>query len=421
MFAVGTAMLLNGAVSFFIRLYTVRFLDPAEYGALSLGLNCLLMFDALAGSALDLGTMGLLTGGKRCDTLRIQPVEKAAIRLKLGLGGAVAAFFALAGEWLGYGFLHAAGGRAFFMLVTAAGAGILLVRSAQLYFQARLRFRVFGAIDLTHAGLRLTLVCAVLYSGAASALAILGCYALAAAGVIAAFFVYGYRAAEWGKVRAAVPDVRAVLRSSAPIMTSLSVSSVVSRLDVFMLALFSSPTELGLYGAALTVATIPEILGSYLAPVFLPSILPACKAGTFVAFFKRFHAIAYAAVGMMLAGALVAGKPAMALFLPARYTPSIGLVLVLLPGTLAAASFFPLTLNFLMLTRPRTFLLVDGIAAPLLVAAYFLLLPAYGALAAAWIGCVHRAAKAVVVQSRAYALAHGAVQCAPAVGSAPAA
>jgi O-antigen/teichoic acid export membrane protein len=410
-FVVSAAKLLNGAASFLIRVYIVRFLDPAAYGVMSFGLNCLMLFDALAGSALDLATMALLTGGKPCEGAEIRPVEKASIRLKLAAGAALVVLMGFSGEWLGYRFLHAPGGRGFFLVLTLGGTCILLVRSAQLYFQARMRFLFFGAIDIIHSALRVLLVGFVLYLGAASAISILGCYAVAAATVAAICFVYGSAAAGWRKVRPGWSDGRALLRSSGPILASVGVSSIVSRLDVFLLALRSNPVQLGLYSAALTIATIPEILGAYLSPVFLPRILPACKAGTFRGLFRRFHLATYAVLGALLVLAFGAGKQLLSLLLPVTYQPSIMMVLILIPGTLAVASFFPLTLNFLLMLRPRIFLIVDSVAAPIVAAAYFFLVPAHGALAAAWITCVHRLVKAAIVQSRAYALARRPLEC----------
>jgi O-antigen/teichoic acid export membrane protein len=410
--SVGIPKLLSGAASFLIRIYMVRFLAPAGYGALSFGLDCLLLFDALAGSALDLGTIGLISGGKPCDHRQIQPAEKAAVQLKLMLGAVLVVFCGAAGEWLGHAFLHGPGGRAFFVVLAAGGTSVLLLRSVQLHFQASLRFRVFGAIDLAHSCLRVLCVGFVLYRGTPSALSVLACFAVAPAVLIAAAAVYAKWIAGWSAVRAGWTEGRGVLKSSGPILASFGVSSAVSRLDVFLLALRSNPAQLGLYGAALTIATIPEILGAYLAPVFLPRILPAYRNGTFARLFRRVHWRVYSVAGALLALGLLAGRPALAFLLPARYSPSIGLAGILIPGTLAAASFFPLTLNFLMLTRPRTFLVIDSLAAPFLLLSYLLFLPVYGAVAAAWITCLHRLVKAAIVQTTAYALAHGPAECA---------
>jgi O-antigen/teichoic acid export membrane protein len=268
-----------------------------------------------------------------------------------------------------------------------------------------MRFPLFGAIDIIHSVLRVLFVGLVLYLGIASAISILACYAVAAAAVAAIFFVYGNTVAGWRKVHPGPSDWRALLRSSGPILASTGAGSVVSRLDVFLLALRSNPVQLGLYSAALTIATIPEILGAYLAPVFQPRIFPSCKAGTFRGLFRRVHLAVYAVVGALFAFVFLAGRPLLSRLLPLEYEPSIGLVLILIPGTLAVASLFPLTLSFLLMMRPRTFLIVESVAAPILVASYFWLTPAGGALAAAWITCVYRLLKAAIVQTRAYALA----------------
>ncbi len=113
----------------------------------------------------------------------------------------------------------------------------------------------------------------------------------------------------------------------------------------------------------------------------------------------------YAAIGAAMLAAVVAGDAVMGLLLPARYAPTVGLVKILLPGTLIAASFCPLTVNFLMLTRPRTLLILDGVAAPLLAATYYYFVPAHGAIGVAWITLAHRLVKTAVLQSAAYLLA----------------
>ncbi len=403
--SVGTAKLINGAASFLIRIYPVRFLDPDSYGVLNLGLTCLMLFDALVGSALDLGTMGLIAGGRTCEGSEVRPEEKAAVRLKLGLGVVLLGFFALTGEWFGNVFLHGPGGRQFFLVLSAAGTAILVLRSAQLYFQARLRFRVFAAIDLAHSAMRVLLVGVVLYGGWTDALSILACFGFAPAIVVVAFFFYARTGARWGEVRSRWASAREVLRTSGPIVATFSVGTIVSRLDMFLLAWRGTPAQLGLYGAAFTLATIPEVAGTYLAPAFLPRILPARKAGTFFGWFRRFHLVTFLALGGALAIGLAVGRPAIAWLLPSRYALSSELVQVLLPGTLAAASVLPLTLNFLMLTRPRSFLIVDLAAAPILIACFWVLVPEYGAVAAAAITCAHKLVRAGVIQPWAWRVA----------------
>jgi O-antigen/teichoic acid export membrane protein len=176
-------------------------------------------------------------------------------------------------------------------------------------------------------------------------------------------------------------------------------------MDLFFLAIRTDPVQLGIYGAGLTIATIPEIFGAYLAPVFLPRILPSCREGVFYALFRRFHAIAYGCCGVALAASLPLAKPVLSHVLPTKYLLSLDITRILLPGTLAVACVFPLTLNFLMLKKPKAFLTIDLAAAPFLAMAYLMVPHRNGALAAAWITSAFRVAKSGVAQLVAWRLA----------------
>jgi O-antigen/teichoic acid export membrane protein len=402
---VGVPKVVNGAASFFIRLYTTRFLDPAAYGAFSLGVNALMLYDGLINAALDIGTLSRL--GEGSTPAQAQPAEKANLGLKMAAGGALFGLFALAGEWAGRHFLHGQGGRGFFLALATAGTGIMALRSAQLYFQARLRFRLYGALDLAHSVLRVGLVGLALWLGAKTADPLMWALAAAPALIFAGMALAAGAWGAWGGAAAWRREARQVLARSGPILASFGTSTLVSKMDVFLLALLSTPEELGLYGAALTMAIVPEMIGSYPGPVFLPRIMPALEAGTFPAMYRKVNGLTLAAAGGALALALAAGRPVMELLLPDKYGQSIGLVLILLPGMLATASCSPLTQNFLMLKKPKTFVVADAVAAPVLLGLYWWLAPAHGAVAAAWITSGHRVAKAAVVHGVAYRLVRG--------------
>lgn len=188
---------------------------------------------------------------------------------------------------------------------------------------------------------------------------------------------------------------------AAPALLTFGVSSLVGRMDLFFLAFRTNPVQLGFYGAGLTIATIPEVLGMYLAPVFLPRILPACRKGRFFLLFRRFHTIAYTCCVLALVGGLLLIRPVLTVVFPVRFAPSLDIIRILLPGTLAAASIFPLTLNFLLLKKPRFFLLIDTVLAPLAALAYFYATPVSGAVGVAWITSAFRV-KSLVAQTTAF-------------------
>jgi O-antigen/teichoic acid export membrane protein len=393
---------LNGATTLGISLYSVRILDPSGYGILSFCTNWLVLFDALFGSALDLGVARWVTGGEDRVTSRISLVEKAAVYLKLAMGAVLLLVAAAAGEALGFLFFRQPGGRFIFTVLAAAGAGLLLLRSVQVYLQMRLRFGQFGLTDLLHSMLRIALVGTMLAIGNRTATAFLVCFTAAPLIVLAAFTAGLRGTIRWTEAAVRKRDFADVGAASRPALATYGISSLVARMDLFFLAFRTGPVQLGLYGAGLTIATIPEILGAYIAPVFLPRILPACRTGEFYRLFRRFHAVAYTCCGLALAAGLLLAGPVLSRLLPPKYSTSVAVAQILLPGTLAVASVFPLTLNFLMLKRPLAFLTIDLIAAPFLALAYLMVPPTSAPLPAACITSIFRLAKSLTAQVVAY-------------------
>jgi O-antigen/teichoic acid export membrane protein len=402
---VGVPKLLNGATTLAISLYAVRWLDPAAYGALSFCTNCLVLFEALFGSALDLGVAKWVTGGEAPVTARITSFEKASAYLKLFTVAILLMAAQTAGESLGLRIFRQPGGRLIFSMLAIAAAGLLMLRSLQVYFQMRLRFSWFGVTDLLYSTLRIAMVAALVVTARLGVVSILFCYAAAPVIVVFGFLVFQRGRIEWRSVRVRRFDYSNVARASGPALATFGVSSLVARMDLFFLAFRAEPAQLGLYGAALTIATIPEILGAYLAPVFLPRILPACRAGTFYRLFTRFHAAAYACCGLALAAGLLLTGTVLSHIFPASYAPSLDLVNILLPGTLAVSSIFPITLNFLMMKRPATFLTIDLVSAPLLAIGYLLVPTGSAALVAAFITSGFRLTKSAIAQTMAWRMA----------------
>ncbi len=398
---VSVPKLVNGATNLLIGLVSMRFLDPAGYGVLCFGLSMLTLFDGLVGSALDLATIGLFAGGGRSNA-PIQAGEKAVVWLKVCAGAVMMAVCTVVGERLGWRFFHTDGGRGYFVILAAAAAGLLLFRSVQVYFQARLRFWAYGGADFAHAALRVFFVAVALFEKPANPVAVLAAFAAAPLTIAAAFLVYARLFAGWRAVSVARSDVDGLLKEVAPSLATFGVSGAVGRLDVLLTAAYGTVSDLGLYTGALLIASIPEFLAAYFAPVFLPRILPACRNGTFAKLFRTVHLWVFLACAGLMAAAMLGGRPAISFILPSAYASSVGLILILLPGTLATASYYPLTMNFLMLRKSKAYLIADAVAAPVLIVSYYLLIPVYGVMAAAWVTCVHRLLKAAAMQAFAF-------------------
>lgn len=177
----------NIAATLFLHLYAIRHLDPTTYGAFGLCLTGLAIFESLVGSALDFGLLRevpLLRGDK---ALGLSSLERSAIVLKLGVGIVALAIAVLCGDWLNALVLHQRNGNSSVVALVSAGIGLLLVRSVQVRFQVSHRFRLFGAADLAHTWLRMTLVCGLLSAGYASVTSLMVAYAVASFAVVAGF------------------------------------------------------------------------------------------------------------------------------------------------------------------------------------------------------------------------------------------
>jgi O-antigen/teichoic acid export membrane protein len=188
-----------------------------------------------------------------------------------------------------------------------------------------------------------------------------------------------------------------VLRNAGNALVTYGLSAFVSRLDILILKIAIAPTQLGLYGSAMTLATIPEIAATYLAPAFLPRIDAYCREGIFVGFFFRFHLLLYSVMGIGYGAVLWLLPRYGGLILPAKYEPAIAVTLVLLPGTLATASIFPLSLNLLMLRSSRVFIYFDLLVTPVLAVAYSLA-SRHGILTVAALTAAARILKTLTVQ-----------------------
>lgn len=215
-FFVAIPKLINGVTTLYISVYAVRFLDPAGYGILSFCTSCLLLFDGLLGSALDLGVTRWVTADSNPQTEQLTAIEKAAMCLKVMVGTALVMLAAWSGETIGHRIFHQPGGRTTLLLLTIAGTGLLLLRSLQLYCQLRLRFPLFGAIDLLYSVLRILLVGAVLLRRAATPAAILACYAASLLIVVSAFSVFFRQRWGWNHVSQHWGHWGEIARASSP-------------------------------------------------------------------------------------------------------------------------------------------------------------------------------------------------------------
>jgi O-antigen/teichoic acid export membrane protein len=167
---------------------------------------------------------------------------------------------------------------------------------------------------------------------------------------------------------------------------------------VIVLAAVGAPADLGLFGIASTIAMIPTLFGAYLAPSFTPKIVPYCRDGRFGSLFSTTQVALIAIAAAMFATVLVAAPIVVGAVLPPSYVAAVPVVQVLVVSGLAGFVTFPLTLHFLLFFSPRTYITIDLISLPLLVAAYVYAARQHGALGVAWVTAVANILKSIVAQ-----------------------
>ncbi len=202
----------------------------------------------------------------------------------------------------------------------------------------------------------------------------------------------------WGKLERQKEATLELLRYVKWFLLTFSVGATISRMDIYFLTTLSNIREVGIFSGGFTYALIPELLGTYLTVVFGPRIMPYFREGIFLPFFQKVQiACIVSAIAIFFITIFSMEIVAPYLF-PASFKKSSQVLLILLPGSLAAMVTFPITLSFLMFVRPSFWLTMEFVTLPLLIVCYIYAIRHYGSLGAAWTTSIFRVSKAVFGQ-----------------------
>jgi O-antigen/teichoic acid export membrane protein len=359
---------LGAAAQLSFNLILLRFLMPADYGTISVCLSGILLIDAVMGSALDMGILRLAPShaaqGRMDDALGVQ---QAAFMLK-PIGGLLLGITVIAyGPELSTLLFQRSDRAGLILLSVVALIGLQLMRSIQAHFQVNQKFVAYGAADLLHNVLRFGGIALLLASGHPPLWGILAFYAAAPIVVSAALLASGARALvsvmpRWASFR----EFGALILWYLP---AAAVGSMLGRIDLFMVTRYAGVSEAGIFSAAQVLVVAPQLLGSYVAVVFGPLIMPRHENGTLGAFYRKTQiALALACAGLFLM-AWAAVSFLAPIVLPDDYQRAAGILLLLLPSTLAPLLNYPLCVQVLLFLRPKAVLAFDLVcAAPLLLA-----------------------------------------------------
>lgn len=372
-------------------------LGAEQFGVVSLCITAVVLVDSIIGAAVDLSVMKLAPARRESDPAAAVAVQRCAMYLKF-LGGAAAMIpLSLAAGWWSLALFRVSGYEDVLLVSALATLALLMLRSTQVQLQIESRFRLYGAVELAHAALRFGGVAALIVAGRATPLSVMFCVAGAPLALLLAWFVTGARGllSPPGWDGHAARQLLGHLRWS---LVTFGLGALISRLDVFLLARWGNLAEVGVYSAALTIAMMAQLAGTYIAVVTSPRVGPLLERGAFGRFYLRFQLGLFA---LALAGYLgfhLFWRFGGGLLFPAKYAAAGSLIYVLLPGTLAGLVSFPLTITYLMFVRPSFLFRLDCATLPLMLALYWYLIPRFGGLGAASVTAGVNVLRALIAQ-----------------------
>jgi O-antigen/teichoic acid export membrane protein len=377
---------LGGATLLALNVWLAATLGPAAFGELALCLAVAFIVEGVVGSGIDVAVL------RNAGSGRSEPFERAGVTLKAGVVTALAAALLVAGDRLAAapfrpldaGLLSAA---------VLVGGAFASMRSAQCHWQIRQAFWRHAGLDAAQAGLRGALLLAAITFGRTSTASLLAAWAIASL-VPAAPALWALR----GRTADDGVALRTVARTAARTGPTFAVGALNARIDVLILGACAPPAELGLYTAAQAIATLPELAGGYLTPIFAPRIAAWCDTGEMADIVRRSQLtlIALAAAAGVLG--LVVAPAALAVVLPASYAASVTTFRLLWIGSLALFVSLPLTLYLLMFTMPRQILWMEVVTTPVLAVACWVAATRQGAVGVAVVIAATRVVKTVVAQ-----------------------
>ena len=390
--------ILAGGLQLLLMLALMRHFGQHDFGIISVCLSAVILCDSIVGGATDSGVLRLasLCRGDRERSLEIQ---LAGVILKFAFVVVIAVPVLLWGRAFSTLLFQTPTGSIY--LTTSVGAllATLLLRSAQMQYQIKERFALYGTTDLTNNAFKFGGVALLLLFARPSPEGVLTCYGLGTLvvagfalfftdnGLIVAFFALN-------RLRELASHVKWFVLVSAT-------GTAIARMDLFLVSSLNGVRNAGIYSAAQMVALVPQLIGSYIAVIFSPRIMPMWESGTLRKFYRDFQmGIVCVAAAIFLACFEMLPRIGPALF-PESFRHSIPVVVVLLPAGLCAFINFPLTVLLLLFIRPRFLLLLDCISLPLLVAAYFWAIPIWGVMGAAVVTSSSAIVRTVVMQTAA--------------------
>lgn len=389
---------LGGMLTILLNGLLLTRMTPVEFGVYAICVTLVTLADAVLGSAIDMSSVKLASAYRLTDQARAVAIEQWAVVVKIAFAGVALAMLLPVALPLSQALFHREDPE-LLTLVLAVAAGVLLMRSISVHLQLRGRFATYAGLELLAQAMRVLGICAVLIwfrpSAMTLTLAALAGTVLALAGGIRITRL------RWQRLDLQWPVGREFLHALRWMFITFAFSALLARVDLLLLSRWATMDQVGIYAAAQVFAMIPEMLGLWLAVVFSPRVAPARLNGTLRRLMHRVQAGLGGIAALIALGAWVILEWGTR-WLPPGYAGSAAVLMPLILGALAGMYALPITVPFIMFTRPGFIFAFDIITLPILLLAYYWAIAHHGAVGAAWVSAGSRLIKAATIQALAW-------------------
>jgi len=392
---------LNGLSLILLNSIIIRYLGTESFGIYSICIFSVLILDATIGSAFDLGILRLVPLYQESEPEYAISLQKSAIYLKLFLFVLIGLVVLLFIKPIGLKLFHTDLYNHLIGFSLLAGLALLMLRSSQVNLQVNRKFKLYGGLDLLQLTLRIGGIGLLLLFFKSNITYIIIIYA---AGIIVTFLISLTVTGKdlFARSISRTKAFKELFKYVKWFIITTSLGAFISRLDVYLLGIFSSLDQVGIFSGGFTYALVPELIGSYLAVVFGPRIMKYYQDGIFYPFFKKIQLSITGLAVVIYLGALLIMPLIGPLLLPESFSRSQQIFYILLPGSLANMILFPLTLSFLLFVKPYFWVTMEAVTLPVLILMYIIFIRSHGAIGAAYVTVVSKLLKNIIGQIYAF-------------------
>jgi O-antigen/teichoic acid export membrane protein len=399
----GGRVLLLGSWFYATRLLA-NTIGPASFGVYVLAQNAIKILTGCIGDPLDIAVMREAPLLLRSQRPRALQLIRSAFWLRVLIAGAMLLLAAALPRLSSTLIFSSPDLRGLAVLTISGVLGDFLLRSGLGYFQVAEKFGRFMVVD------------AVWQLGrVVTAIALYLTHHLTAATGIAMYVAAPYVcfAVAWfllpGDVARPAPphrgDVGAILHYTKWIVAGMAMAAAYERLDVWFLARFRTDYDVGVYGGAVLLASIPDFLNGILQTSLAPRVAPAYADGTFNQLQRWYLRYAVPFGLLAAAGAMLLGGWAIRTFFSAQYADSVPAFRILVLSTLFNLVFTPLPAALVNFVAPARVTIYTSVGLIWVAAGGLIFIPKYGATGAAVVMLTARIAVGILIIAQAMRLA----------------